>query len=101
MPDVTVELEERSWVEQLLDALTGKQLPLRALALNRALAAGVPRLLAQLGQLPQLGAGRIGSGCHDASVSRPRPACRDPPFEGKRTGREVTLPGESRPIPSA
>jgi hypothetical protein len=72
VPDVAIELEERARVEQSLDALAREQLPLLALAGDRALAAGVPRLLAQLGQLPQLGPGRIGFRRHDASVSRPR-----------------------------
>jgi hypothetical protein len=55
----------------------------------------VQRLLAQLGQLPQLGPGRIGFRRHDASVSRPTAGCRESPFEGNRAGREVTLLGGS------
>ena len=71
MPDVTVELEKRTGVEQFLEAFAGEQLSLLALAFDRALAAGVPRLLSQLGQPAQLRPGRISFRRHDASVSPP------------------------------
>src|SRR5438045_374645 len=72
MPDVAVELEERAGIEQFFHSLAGEQLPLLALSRDRALAARMPRLLAQLGELAQLGAGGIGFGRHNASVSRPQ-----------------------------
>ena len=47
MADVAVELDEAARVEELLQPLAGEQLPALALALDRALVAGVERLLAQ------------------------------------------------------
>ena len=68
MADVPVELDERARIEQLLDALAGEQLPLGALALDRLLAARVPRSLAQLLEPRELGLGRLHLGGHVPSV---------------------------------
>src|SRR6266566_7641526 len=110
MSDVAIELEERAGVEQLFDALAGEQLSLLALPFNGALAAGMPRLLAQFGQFPQLGTGRIGFRGHDASVSRPRLTCREslvrvkenPPAKSPSRGnRALALPPSLRQRPAA
>ena len=95
MPDVAVELEERAGIEQFFHSLAGEQLPLLALSRNRALAARMPRLLAQLGELAQLGAGGIGFGRHDASVSRPQRTCRASLVRVRKARFRVTLLGES------
>ena len=101
MSDVTVELEEGARVEQFFDPFAGEQLSLLALARDRALASCVPRLLAELGELPELGSGRVGFGRHDPSVSRPRLTCLESSIQGEGAGAEVPLLGESRPNPSA
>jgi hypothetical protein len=44
--DVPVELDERARVEQLLGALAGEQLPLRALLRDRLFTAGVASFVA-------------------------------------------------------
>src|SRR5204863_7752462 len=48
--DVAVELDEAAWIEQLLDALAREEFPALALSLDRGLATGVQRLVAQLAQ---------------------------------------------------
>ena len=48
MAHVAVELDERAWVAEALGAFAREQLALVALTLDRALAAGVTRLFAQL-----------------------------------------------------
>ena len=57
--DVAVELDERARVEQPLGALAGEQLALLALALDRARAARVARLVAQPLEPVELALGRV------------------------------------------
>src|SRR5207253_5699339 len=68
VPDVAVELHERTRVAQALHALPREQLPLRAVALDGALAARVQRLGAQLLEPRELLLG----GVVDALFSGPR-----------------------------
>ncbi len=59
MADEAVELDERSRVEEPLDALAREQLAARALARDRLLAGGGGRLLAELGEPGELRLGRV------------------------------------------
>src|SRR5262249_58582801 len=56
---VAVELDERARVAQALGALAREELALGALAFDRAFAAGVRRLLAQVLEPPELRLGRL------------------------------------------
>src|SRR5205085_857624 len=67
---VAVELDERAGIEQLLDPLAREQLSLRALALDRRLAALVTGLLAQPHELVELRLRRLVRGRHRAEPRR-------------------------------
>ena len=81
MPDIAVELEERARVEELLDPFAGQKLALLALALHCTLTSRMTSLLAQLGKLTELAAGRFGVGRHDASVTDRGWPAANPSFE--------------------
>ena len=59
VPHVSVELDERARIQELLRPLAGEHLSLLALALDRLLGARVPRLVAQLLELFELSLGRF------------------------------------------
>src|SRR5207249_12045638 len=68
VPDVAVELDEGAGIEQLLGPLAREELAPLALLLDRALAARVERVVAQLLQPLELGAGGVCLRGHGASV---------------------------------
>jgi hypothetical protein len=70
MAHIAIELDERPRIEQLLRSFARQQLPLRALPLDRSLAARVSRLVAQFAQALELRARGVGLGGHARERTR-------------------------------
>src|SRR5262249_43873126 len=90
--NVPVELDERSGIEELDQALAGKQLSLLALPLDRLLAAGVLGLLAQLLEPVELRLRRVGAIVrrgHDGSLTT---------LSETRQTRRIESPRGARPF---